>query len=200
MRRACDYIAVNILARRTDQQQQLELSEQASWYGAEVGAKCNAGEARQPEGRPVNFSSATEADINRALDPLLDSKETAGYSKEIAHEELSCLPQFSYSFLETITNNFSSVPYSEGGNKIGAGAFGAVYYGRLSGQLGGIESVVVKKLSRKAPKIDQQFNNEVEMMSLVDHPNILKLLAFSMMARSCACCILSWPTAASQTG
>lgn len=173
MMRACDYIAGPILGRREEE----ILSQSECWVGREDVQE--GGDLKDANsGRKMDFHTATDSELNKALDPLLDSAESR-VSQEIPAENGHFLPQFTYSFLESITNSFSNVPYTDGGNKIGAGAFSGVYYGRLSGQLGGIELVVVKKLNRNAPKIKQQFNNEVEMMSLVDHPNILKLLAFS---------------------
>ena len=90
------------------------------------------------------------------------------------------LPHFGFSFLERITNHWCVRPHSEGGNKLGAGAFGAVFYGQLQGQLG-MENcaVAVKRLNRDTPDIERLFNTEVEMMGLVAHENLLSLLAYS---------------------
>jgi interleukin-1 receptor-associated kinase 4 len=92
----------------------------------------------------------------------------------------SPLPVFGFSFLERITGHWSSVPRARGGNLLGSGAFGSVYYGELEGQLGLENSyVAVKRLSRDTPNIERLFGTEVEMMGLVSHKHLLPLLAYS---------------------
>ena len=124
-------------------------------------------------------------ELNKKLDSLIvDSQEVKSpaqsASPDCISELHSPLPHFTFSFLQTITNNFCDLPFSEGGNKIGAGAFGSVYHGKLSGQLGLVNtSVAVKRILRDLVKNEEQFNNEVEIMSLVSHPNLLTLLAYS---------------------
>jgi len=125
-------------------------------------------------------------ELNKQLESLLiESQEQASPNEDISFVEdisliQSPLPQFAFMFLQTITNHFSEIPYRKGGNKLGAGAFGSVYYGKLSGQLG-LENpaVAVKRISRDLVKVEEQFNNEVEMMGLVSHQNLLTLLAYS---------------------
>ena len=123
-------------------------------------------------------------DLNKQLDSLMDDsqelKSPGQASSTDSFSQLhSPLPHFNFSFLQTVTNHFSDIPFSEGGNKIGAGAFGSVYHGTLSGQLGLTGPVAVKKILRDLVKNEEQFNNEVEIMSLVEHENLLKLLAYS---------------------
>ena len=118
-----------------------------------------------------------------ATDELNQQLEDLG-SLEERGEDLSLvqspLPHFGFSFLERITNHWCALPHSEGGNKLGAGAFGAVFFGQLAGQLG-MENcaVAVKRLSRDTPDIERLFNTEVEMMGLVAHEHLLSLLAYS---------------------
>jgi len=125
-------------------------------------------------------------ELNKQLDSLiLDSQE----QKSPVNEDLSLdsialiqspLPHFAFGFLRTITNNFCEIPYSAGGNKIGAGAFGSVYFGKLDGQLGLVNTgVAVKRIARDMIKNEEQFNNEVEIMGLVQHDHLLTLLAYS---------------------
>ena len=125
-------------------------------------------------------------ELNKQLDSLiLDSQEQKSpVLEEAALDSINVLtttlPHFNFGFLQTLTNNFCDVPFSKGGNKIGAGAFGSVYYGRLSGQLGlANTAVAVKRIARDMIKNEEQFNNEVEIMALVSHPNLLTLLAYS---------------------
>ena len=118
-------------------------------------------------------------ELNKQLDSLiLESHEHKSYQDSIDGLQ-SHLPTFKFGFLQTLTNNFCDLPLSKGGNKIGAGAFGSVYYGRMSGQLGFDGPVAVKRIARDMIKNEEQFNNEVEIMGLVAHDNLLTLLAYS---------------------
>lgn len=130
----------------------------------------------------VDFRTATQEQLNDCLSSLLISADDQSI-REIPEDISliqSTLPQFSYSFLQTITNNFSNIPYSRGGSRIGEGAFGSVYFGRLSGQLGlENKAIAVKRLNRGTVKVEEQFNYEVEVMGYVEHPNLLRLLAYS---------------------
>lgn len=132
---------------------------------------------------PPDTPSTRELD-NQLEELAIQSGSRSVCSPEEQGEDLSLLqsplPHFGFSFLDSITNHWNSQPYGQGGNKLGAGAFGSVYYGQLSGQLG-LEnsSVAVKRLSRDTPDIERLFNTEVEMMGLVDHPHLLRLLAYS---------------------
>ena len=124
-------------------------------------------------------------ELNKQLDSLIiESQDLKTPVTEDALDSIalvqSPLPHFAFGFLQTITNNFCDIPYSSGGNKIGAGAFGSVYYGRLNGQLGLVnEGVAVKRIGRDMVTNEEQFNNEVEIMGLVSHDNLLTLLAYS---------------------
>ena len=145
---------------------------------------------RKSEKKPiVDFKLGLQMDtdeLNKQLESLLiESQEQKSPNEEISFVEdisliQSPLPHFAFMFLQTITNHFSEIPFRQGGSKIGAGAFGSVYHGKLSGQLG-LENtaVAVKKISRDLQKTEEQFNNEVEIMGLVSHPNLLTLLAYS---------------------
>jgi len=130
----------------------------------------------------VDFRTATQEQLNECLSSLLisaDDQSIRDIPEDISLIQ-STLPQFSYSFLQTITNNFSNIPYSRGGSRIGEGAFGSVYFGRLSGQLGlENKAIAVKRLNRGTVKVEEQFNYEVEVMGYVEHPNLLRLIAYS---------------------
>ena len=137
----------------------------------------------------VDFKLGMEMDtdeLNKQLESLLieSQEQTSPTDDRSFVEDISLiqspLPQFAFMFLQTITNHFSEIPYCKGGNKLGAGAFGSVYYGKLSGQLGlDNPAIAVKRISRDLVKVEEQFNNEVEMMGLVNHQNLLTLLAYS---------------------
>ncbi|OMO52219.1 hypothetical protein COLO4_37358 [Corchorus olitorius] len=64
------------------------------------------------------------------------------------------------------TNNFQST------NKLGQGGFGPVYKGLFPGG----QEIAVKRLSRVSEQGQQEFINEVELMSKLRHRNLVKLL------------------------
>ena len=142
---------------------------------------------RKPDIQNFKIPNNLDTDeLNKQLNSIiLESQEQKSpVLEEAALDSINVLtttlPHFNFGFLQTLTNNFCDVPFSTGGNKIGAGAFGSVYYGRLSGQLGlSNTAVAVKRIARDMIKNEEQFNNEVEIMALVSHPNLLTLLAYS---------------------
>ncbi|KAJ0823219.1 putative protein kinase RLK-Pelle-WAK-LRK10L-1 family [Helianthus annuus] len=69
---------------------------------------------------------------------------------------------FSYLELKDATKNFSP------SHKLGAGGFGAVYYGKLD-----MREVAVKRLYKKKHKIVEQFMNEVQILGHLRHPNLV---------------------------
>jgi len=81
--------------------------------------------------------------------------------------------RFSFRELQNATNNFSSK------NILGQGGFGVVYKGYLpDGTI-----VAVKRLKDgNAMSGEDQFQTEVEMISLAIHRNLLRLYGFCMTA------------------
>ncbi|XP_039165297.1 LOW QUALITY PROTEIN: receptor-like serine/threonine-protein kinase SD1-8 [Eucalyptus grandis] len=75
------------------------------------------------------------------------------------------LPILSFSCVTTSTNNFSPA------NKLGEGGFGPVYKGTLLGH-----EFAVKRLSRKSGQGIEEFKNEVQLISKLQHRNLVKLL------------------------
>ena len=78
-----------------------------------------------------NLPSTDE--IEESLDTMLDPSHVQIDDPSLLQ---SPLPRFGFDFLEGITSHWSPAAYGEGGTKLGEGAFGAVYYGELTGQLG----------------------------------------------------------------
>ncbi|CAK9275533.1 unnamed protein product, partial [Sphagnum jensenii] len=77
---------------------------------------------------------------------------------------------FSYQELEHATNGFSAAM------ELGGGGFGTVYKGQLAdGRL-----IAVKKLNQDGRQGLQQFHNEVTVLSQVRHPNLVKLMGYSV--------------------
>lgn len=120
-------------------------------------------------------------------------------SEQIVSEGDVCeskyIPQDIQSFtlcqLERTTNSFNTEPFSRGGNKLGEGQFGAVYYGRLNNM-----EVAVKTLENNvtlsstevaeiAEVTTKLFENEVEILSHCKHRNLLRLVGFCKDTMNC---------------
>ncbi|CAL0323145.1 unnamed protein product [Lupinus luteus] len=81
-----------------------------------------------------------------------------------------CVPIIDYKQIEKATNNFKEC------NILGEGGFGCVYKARLDHNL----DVAVKKLHcQKSQYVDKEFENEVDLLSNIQHPNIILLLGCS---------------------
>ncbi|CAN0870093.1 Serine/threonine-protein kinase PBS1 [Linum grandiflorum] len=82
---------------------------------------------------------------------------------------LNMAPTFIYQELEAATNGFAPDAY------LGRGGFGAVYKGRIKriGQL-----VAVKQLDSSGFQGEKEFIVEVLMLSLLHHPNLVKLIGY----------------------
>ncbi|KAJ3692952.1 hypothetical protein LUZ60_012047 [Juncus effusus] len=81
---------------------------------------------------------------------------------------------FSYDELKSATNNFDRA------NKIGRGGFGTVYKGILrSGQ-----EVAVKVLSAESKQGIREFLTEIDVITNVQHPNLVELLGCCIQANN----------------
>ncbi|CAN1295802.1 Serine/threonine-protein kinase PBS1 [Linum perenne] len=78
-------------------------------------------------------------------------------------------PTFIYQELEIATNGFSPDAY------LGRGGFGTVYKGRIK-RIGQI--VAVKQLDTSGFQGEKEFIVEVLMLSLLHHPNLVKLIGY----------------------
>ncbi|XP_020553851.1 G-type lectin S-receptor-like serine/threonine-protein kinase At1g11330 isoform X2 [Sesamum indicum] len=95
-----------------------------------------------------------------------------GYSKESLPKDyvngvkLEEVPFFKFEMLSKATGNFDSA------FKLGQGGFGPVYKGKLpSGQ-----EIAVKRLAGSSNQGLQEFKNEVELISKLQHRNLVRLL------------------------
>ncbi|KAH9327131.1 hypothetical protein KI387_007309, partial [Taxus chinensis] len=80
---------------------------------------------------------------------------------------------FNYQVLEHATDNFNEK------RELGDGGFSSVYLGKLwDGRL-----VAVKKLFHDNSNRDEQFSNEVEIMSSLNHPNLVLLIGYCQYRR-----------------
>ncbi|KAL7145744.1 hypothetical protein ABFS83_07G107200 [Erythranthe nasuta] len=75
-----------------------------------------------------------------------------------------------YKTLELATDNFQE------SNILGSGGFGCVYKGKLEGNL----YVAVKRLAGAHPDSITEFQTEVDILSKIEHPNIISLLGYSI--------------------
>ncbi|KAI4978904.1 hypothetical protein ZWY2020_015657 [Hordeum vulgare] len=76
--------------------------------------------------------------------------------------------EFTFEFLERITDNFSEK------HIIGSGAYGVVYKGVLENG----EEIALKKLNCKPSLDDTQFMNELNNIMRTQHPNITRLVGY----------------------
>ncbi|XP_023748859.1 cysteine-rich receptor-like protein kinase 44 isoform X2 [Lactuca sativa] len=78
--------------------------------------------------------------------------------------------EYNFSTIKAATNDFSE------DNKLGKGSFGAVYKGKLGDGL----EIAVKRLARDFRQGDIEFENKVLLVAKLQHPNLVKLLGFSL--------------------
>ncbi|KAF7830332.1 putative receptor-like protein kinase [Senna tora] len=81
-----------------------------------------------------------------------------------------CLPIIDYKQIEKGTNNFRE------SNILGEGGFGCVYKAQLDENL----DVAVKKLHCETQNAEREFENEVDLLSEIHHPNIISVLGCSI--------------------
>jgi len=136
----------------------------------------------------IRPSDGPAALVNTNLDdlpiPNFDTQLPVSIPPEVEEntQQLMCL---SFTLLSLITNEFSDIPFSKKfktgstmgfvGNKLGAGAFGAVYFGLMPDGT----QVAVKKLMNDTVSLFKQFQTEITTLSTYQHPNLLPLLGYS---------------------
>ncbi|KAL2318043.1 hypothetical protein Fmac_031919 [Flemingia macrophylla] len=80
-----------------------------------------------------------------------------------------CVPTIDYRQIEKATGNFKEI------NILGEGGFGCVYKAHLDDDL----DVAVKKLHCENQNAEQEYENEVDLLSKIQHPNVISLLGCS---------------------
>ncbi|XP_062160840.1 G-type lectin S-receptor-like serine/threonine-protein kinase At1g11330 [Alnus glutinosa] len=94
------------------------------------------------------------------------SKQKDKHGDNVNQVKLQELPLFNLQELASATNNFHQ------SNKLGQGGFGPVYRGKmLDGQ-----EIAVKRLSRASGQGQEEFMNEVVVISKLQHRNLVRLL------------------------
>jgi len=76
--------------------------------------------------------------------------------------------QYDYTHIKEATNNFSV------DNKLGQGGFGPVYKGQLSSGI----KIAVKRLETCSLQGLLEFQNEIQLISKLQHKNLVKLLGY----------------------
>lgn len=117
--------------------------------------------------QPHAFKRNSDPDTSDAyrsitLIPLLNRLNSRVSKKK------GCATTIEYSKLQAGTNNFSS------NNILGEGGFGCVYKARFDDD----SFAAVKKLDESSRQAEHEFQNEVELMSKIRHPNLVSLLGF----------------------
>lgn len=94
---------------------------------------------------------------------------------EIYEEKAQNLRAFTFAELRQATNNFCRLL------KIGEGGFGCVYKGTIKpaeGKDGDPLIVAIKKLSKDGCQGHKQWVAEVQLLGVVDHPNLVRLIGY----------------------
>ncbi|KAJ1407767.1 Serine-threonine/tyrosine-protein kinase, catalytic domain [Sesbania bispinosa] len=107
---------------------------------------------------------SSDAEKGLALAPFLSK-----FSSVKMVGKKGCVPIIDYKQLEKATGNFKE------SNILGEGGFGCVYKARLDDNL----DVAVKKLHCESHHAEREFENEVDLLSKIQHPNVISLLGCS---------------------
>jgi hypothetical protein len=79
-------------------------------------------------------------------------------------------PRFSYQKLAKATSNFAA------DGKLGVGAFGIVYKGKLNGMDIVVKEIIMLDNNAKQGQVRKDFDNEINAMSPLHHCNIISLV------------------------
>ncbi|XP_019163564.1 PREDICTED: cysteine-rich receptor-like protein kinase 2 [Ipomoea nil] len=99
----------------------------------------------------------------------IEKRKGSNGAQKVAMMLRDCSLNFKYSILEKATGSFDEA------NKLGQGGFGSVYKGVLPDG----REVAVKKLLFNNTKRAQDFYNEINIISSIEHKNLVKLLGCS---------------------
>ncbi|XP_030464998.1 probable receptor-like protein kinase At1g80640 [Syzygium oleosum] len=110
-------------------------------------------------------SQRSEAETGVALAPFLGK-----FSSLKMVSRKNSIAFFEYKLLEKASNSFSD------SNVLGEGGFGRVYKARLDDN----KHVAIKKLDCGIQDAIREFENEVDLLSKMQHPNIISLLGYSI--------------------
>ncbi|XP_013596428.1 PREDICTED: G-type lectin S-receptor-like serine/threonine-protein kinase At1g11280 isoform X1 [Brassica oleracea var. oleracea] len=95
----------------------------------------------------------------------IDSSQDS-WKNDLEPQEVSGLTFFEMKTIRSATGNFSA------SNKLGQGGFGPVYKGKLSD----MKEIAVKRLSSSSGQGTEEFMNEIQLISKLQHRNLVRLL------------------------
>ncbi|KAK3125323.1 hypothetical protein QOZ80_7BG0603350 [Eleusine coracana subsp. coracana] len=107
--------------------------------------------------------SSAQSQHNSAM---LDISQSIRFDDDVEDGKSHELKVYPLDWIKAATCNFSD------SNKLGAGGFGPVYLGKLSGG----EEVAVKRLCRNSGQGLEEFKNEVILIAKLQHRNLVRLL------------------------
>ncbi|CAJ2643618.1 unnamed protein product [Trifolium pratense] len=121
-----------------------------------------------------NYSSKSKRKNVQNIDSEKGNTPTQILSKfssiELVGMKKGIVPIIDYKQIEKSTNSF------EENNILGVGGFGCVYKAHFDENL----DVAVKKLHCQTQNAETEFENEVELLSKIQHPNVISLLGCSI--------------------
>ncbi|KAH7307086.1 hypothetical protein KP509_22G044900 [Ceratopteris richardii] len=134
----------------------LTVSTTAFFFICTKGRKQPTPVDTQVNSQPVRTTHADESEFQDNVASVQEHIRNGAHQVQL----------FSYKDIISMTENL--------GNKIGQGAFGAVYYGLLKDR----KPVAVKVLSKDSWQGEKQFQSEVELLSRTHHNNVVQLLGY----------------------
>ncbi|VVB09830.1 unnamed protein product [Arabis nemorensis] len=127
----------------------------------------------------IDLSLLGKNQTNRAI--FEDHQEINQTQPVLISEDIRCTVM-NFEDIATATNLFDE------SNKLGAGGFGIVYKGRLmDGQ-----EIAVKKLTNLSRNAIEGFENEVRLIGVIQHVNLVRLLGYVYINHTTRSYILTW--------
>lgn len=174
--RAADYISVDILGGSA-------ISRDESHDNGNLSTTNLVNQIVRAAHNPTSNNNSTLESVSSIVEPSAPpTPSTTAEEDEICNQITqvlhlcTSLERFSFSAILLGTAHFAETLASEGGHKLGQGAFGSVYRADLNDETHGKRSVAVKLLK---PDFAKQFINEVTVMAKFNHENLLAVLGVS---------------------
>ncbi|XP_076936140.1 serine/threonine-protein kinase PCRK1-like [Bidens hawaiensis] len=115
----------------------------------------------------TSFDTSRRSEYDSNNNNSRDLNDAVGFSELLIQRRSNDLKVFKFSELKSATKGFNR------GLVIGEGGFGCVYRGVVGG-----EGVAVKQLSRNGIQGHKEWINEVKILGVVNHPNLVKLIGY----------------------
>ncbi|KAL8213858.1 hypothetical protein R6Q57_003307 [Mikania cordata] len=139
------------------------------------------GEKRSSSSDGIFSRSSTRASWPRSVSASFDTSHRQEFDSRNNSRDLSDvvsqrrsnnLRVFNFSELKSATNGFNRALV------IGEGGFGCVYRGIVSGDADCSLDVAIKQLSRNGFQGHKEWINEVNILGVVNHPNLVRLIGY----------------------